>query len=343
MARTNNGAALRVATDRRAAQDAQGGAEAVASAAALAWAGQHEQAIAVATAALAAAPDDRSACRFDLLGLRADSFIATGELARAAEDAATMRAIADRSDSSALQARALNCQSRVHSRGGDQQAAIDSATAALRAARRCRRKSPAAHSLVRLAEAQMRAHAYESALENATAGELAFESLGDALHRGRAFWVAACAHDGLDHAIDSDKAAEKALALARQCGDRYGEACALNIRYRQHPDPATQLRGLHQALAAFRAAGDRSGQAAVYNNLSLSYGTLGLHRHARRMMLLSLGFRRKAHDTWARVNGSGILSLLELRMGHTREARRRLDESTLLNAPQPDRDRKSVV
>ncbi len=67
----------------------------------LAWAGQHEQAIAAATAALkrkALAADER----MTLLDLRSESYIAVGDLERAAADAKAMKALAKREGGAAL-------------------------------------------------------------------------------------------------------------------------------------------------------------------------------------------------------------------------------------------------
>ena len=67
----------------------------VAEAAALAWSGRHEDAIALATTALAGA-HVALADRLDLLDLRAESFIALGDLAAARADADAMLDIARR-------------------------------------------------------------------------------------------------------------------------------------------------------------------------------------------------------------------------------------------------------
>src|SRR5438034_6756780 len=61
----------------------------------LAWAGQHAQAIELATTALST-PGLSVGSRLDLLDLRAESFIAQGDLARAGADAEEMLDLADR-------------------------------------------------------------------------------------------------------------------------------------------------------------------------------------------------------------------------------------------------------
>src|SRR5207253_10331152 len=71
----------------------------------LAWAGAHAQAIELATTALAT-PGLGVASRLDLLDLRAESWIASGKLDRAAQDAATMVELADRAKTAAFKAQA---------------------------------------------------------------------------------------------------------------------------------------------------------------------------------------------------------------------------------------------
>ena len=95
----------------------------------LAWAGQHEHAIAAATAALAHKSVETDE-RMTLLDLRSESYIAVGDLKRAAADAQSMKALAKREPGVALLARALCREAFVQSRLGDQRAAIATAACA---------------------------------------------------------------------------------------------------------------------------------------------------------------------------------------------------------------------
>jgi tetratricopeptide (TPR) repeat protein len=132
------------------------------------------------------------------------------------------------------------------------------------------------------------------AVENAGTAARLFAALGDEFRRGRALWVIACAQDDLGRKAESERAADEALVIARRYGDRWGEASALNIRWRQHIDLSKRLRGLHQSLACYQACGNVSGQAAIYNNLALAYRGLGLYRRSSRM----------AVDQWIYGGGS---------------------------------------
>src|SRR5947207_16015420 len=100
----------------------------------LAWAGQHAQAIELATAALATTGLSVGS-RLDLLDLRAESFIAQGDLDRAGADAAEMLGLADRARTTAFKAQARNRQAMVQMRKDEFKAAVASANAALKAAR----------------------------------------------------------------------------------------------------------------------------------------------------------------------------------------------------------------
>src|SRR5438477_6843790 len=73
----------------------------------LAWAGQHAQAIELATAALAATGLSVGS-RLDLLDLRAESFIAQGDVVRAGADATEMVDLAERARTAAFKAQARN-------------------------------------------------------------------------------------------------------------------------------------------------------------------------------------------------------------------------------------------
>src|SRR5512143_1476805 len=98
-----------------------------------AWAGNHAKAIELATQALAA-PRIKPAERMLLLDLRAESYVAQGALDLAGQDAAAMLALADARQTPALHAQALNRQALVQMRRGKLHEAVESASAAVKAA-----------------------------------------------------------------------------------------------------------------------------------------------------------------------------------------------------------------
>ena len=145
----------------------------------LAWTGQHKLAIDSATQALSALKI-KPAEQMSLLDLRAESYIALGNLDLAMKDAKAMMKIGSKLQVAGLKVQALNRLALVQMRTGDLKAAVKSATAAVKTvgARSPRPGSRAnkgrddlaptrAESLFRLAEAQWRARQLEAALKTA--------------------------------------------------------------------------------------------------------------------------------------------------------------------------------
>jgi tetratricopeptide (TPR) repeat protein len=297
----------------------------------LAWAGQHAQAIELATAALAA-PGLSAGARLDLLDLRGESFIAQGDLDRAAADADAMQAIANRARTAACTAQAQNRVALVQIRKGEWEAAAATAAAALKAARRSRRGQLEAMSLFRLSEAQFRHGQDERALHNAAQAARLYQELGQPAGQGRALWAIAAARGDLDRVAEANQAADEALVLCRGCGDLFGVGNALNIRTFSETDFGKQLKLLNQALAAFEAAGYVERQGVIIYNLANTYRALGLNRRARRLYIKAGEIYR---HTGAHVN-RGIarleLASAEIEVGHLDAARGYLAEATAMAA-----------
>jgi len=249
----------------------------------LAWAGQHEQAIAAANAALKRkklSVDDR----LTFLDLRSESCIAIGDLQLAAADATAMIALARREGDAGSQARALAREVIVRIRKGDLREALLAGTAGLKAAQRSDRPALVALALARLSQAQVGLRGdLTPAIRNATKSAALFEALGDAVQQGRALNVRSNALWAFDQVAQSKRAAIEALALARRCGDHFGQGSALNSLAICEGDLAQGLRLFGQSLDAYRAAGYVLSQASATGNLGATYGDLGLFRHARRL------------------------------------------------------------
>ncbi len=260
----------------------------------LAWAGQHERAIAAATDALkrkTLVADER----MSLLDLRAESYIAVGDLKRAAADARAMKALARREGSAALKARERCCKTLVLVRQGEMRAAIASATTALQAARKSRRPELEALSLWRLAAAQIGGRIdLDAALRNAARAVDAFAALGDTVQQGRALQTKGSVYWTLDQNLKSAQCSAEALALARRCGDHFGIGSAINSIAIVETDLAAGLRLYSQALDAYKSGGYVLGQAMATGNLGASYADLGLYRRARRLSLDAADICRRA-------------------------------------------------
>ena len=301
-------------------------------------AGQHAHAIELATAALAAT-SLTVAQRIDLLDLRAESLIAQGDLARAAEDAATMRELADAAGNAALRAQAGNRETLTQMRQGRHADAVETATAALKAARAARQRWLEATALFGLAEAQSRVGKDdEGAVTNALHARKLFASLGGRAGEGRAMWVVSMSRSHQGRAREADQAASGALALCRAAGDLYGVGNALNMLMFNEADIGTNLRLLNQAFAAFEAAGYLERQAVITFNLGIAYMNLGLYRRARRTL-------RRAGDIYRRsgvVDGGGsewLLAVVEAEMGHFDLAREHVATAVAAPGSREARDR----
>ena len=174
----------------------------------LAWAGQHEQAIAAATVALAG-PRLAAARQVELLEQRAKSHSALGDHARAAEDAQAMLGLARQARSASLEALALCRLAAVHTRVERYAAAAESAQAAVAAARKAQQRALEGQALLRLSEAQFRQFDNGAALRHALQAAAIFEGLGDSIWQGRALWAQAYAHDQMGQARERDHTAAR--------------------------------------------------------------------------------------------------------------------------------------
>jgi signal transduction histidine kinase/CheY-like chemotaxis protein/tetratricopeptide (TPR) repeat protein len=260
----------------------------------LAWAGQHEQAIASASAALKrktlAATE-----RMTLLDLRSESYIAVGDLKLAGADATAMKALARRDGGAAHQARALCREVAVRITKGEGRTALAVATTALKAARASRQPSVEAHAFWRLAQVQGRYRIdLDASLENASRAATMFEAAGDAAYHGRALQTRSATFFNKDRPDLARQAAAEALALARRSGDLFGEANALSALGMAAADLGAQVRLWHQALNVYIAAGYVLSQANVTGNLGACHIELGLIRRARRLTQSAIDITRRA-------------------------------------------------
>ena len=248
----------------------------------LAWAGRHEQALAQATAALAA-PRLSVLRQLELLDLRAESYVARGEFNRAAADAARMRALAQANRQPELEVQALNRQALVLMRQSETQPALAAATAAAAKAQAIRNAPLQARALLRLGEAQVRSLQPAAAVASGERAASLFEAVGDGVGLGRAHWVIAFAQSRLLNDEASSCAAQRAADLARQNGDDEGLGNALNVLAFSCKDIAGRIALLHQATQAFERSGYAFGRALVKGSFSLAFAELGLYRRACRL------------------------------------------------------------
>jgi GAF domain-containing protein/DNA-binding response OmpR family regulator len=228
--------------------------------------------------------------RLDLLSQRIDALLALLRLNDAEANAIAMQALAQQTGSLAHQAQALACLAHVQARQERYGVAQATATAALAAARRSRRRDLIAVALLRQAAAIFAAKPSE-ALAPAEEAAKHFAAMGQRALQGQALRVLAAARLLLDDSPENRELMQQAVALGRASGDGGGEARALNSLYSSDPDLAQRVRGLHQALRVAQAAGDLQQQMSALHNLALTYNQLGLRRRALRMIEQSIALR----------------------------------------------------
>ncbi|MEO8305832.1 MAG: GAF domain-containing protein [Betaproteobacteria bacterium] len=302
-------------------------ADAIVAARDLAWTGQHELAIERCTHALTL-PGLAPADQLRLLDLRAESFVAHGNLDLAASDVDTMVELANAQKKPALKAQALNRKALVQMRQGDLKGAVKTATAAV--AIRHTSQHLLAESLLRLGEAQNRAGHIELALKAARQALPLFHAAEDASGAGRTHWVIAMACLGLGRAGDSRAAARMALESCRQAGDQYGIGNAFNLLNHSDVDIAEQIQHADQALQAFATAGYADRQAAVLGNLAIAYFDLGLYAHVRRIRRNLVEQNRRIGAMVALANALAGLMDVEIKLGNFGAARAILPELAVL-------------
>ena len=276
--------------------------------AALAWAGQQERAVEAATASLAKARS--TAERLSLLDLRSAALLAGGQPEHALGDAKAMLDIGKRARKSEWVATALCRQASIEVRIGRSRDAVATGEAALSAARRCGSRGAEAMALMRLGEAQSRVRDSELGARAAMQAARLWKALGDRVNEGRSWWVVSIARSSQGRTEEADRAAGKALALARQTGDLLGMGNALNMLTFHEADIAKCIALLRQALAAFRAGGHRGGEAMITHNLANQYNGLGLLRRSLRLF-------KQARDSYIQVGATAGVALPSFLLGLT--------------------------
>jgi len=304
-----------------------------------AWAGQHAQAVALASEALAA-PGLSATQQLDLLDRRAESLLALGDTAQALADAQAMQ---QRADNPSLRAQALCRLAAVQIRQSQWAAAGAAASEALIEARRARHRWLQAMALFRLSEAEFRQYDNAAALRSAQQSVALFEALGDRVWQGRALWAQGYAHDQLGQARERERAGLASLALARQTGDNEGIGAAANLVYREHADMAQRLKGLKESLAAFIAAGQPERASASLGNLAMAYGSIGLYARAR-----NPGGRDSGIDSITGLREqtpylSTMLSVIEGQLGHRELARQHAEKAAAAVEQTDDQWFKAIV
>ncbi len=248
----------------------------------LTWTGQPLRAIAHATKALdvgTLTPLQRA----KLLNLRAENFLARGDLDHVTADTLALLALAQTHSDPALLAMAQGRNAIMQARR-QEPLAVNSARIALGAARRSGSDELKAWTLWWLAESifRLRGDLAEGLKVGSTALVL-FEKLGQQPLQGRVLATLFNLLFAVGQLVEAESVAMQALSLSRQCGDKTGEGNALNLLTFNESDPAKSLLYYQQALDAFDVAGNLHWINIISGNLAVSYHQLGLFHRAHRI------------------------------------------------------------
>ena len=298
----------------------------------LAWSGQHARAIELATQALAV-EKIQPAEQMNLLDLRSESYIAQGKLDMAAQDAAAMLTLANPGNQKSkiknhqLIAQALNRKALEQMRQGDLPGAVETASAAVQAARSVEADGLLlGASLFRLSEAQWRVGQIEASIPTAQEALPLFQAAGDLSGAGRLYWSLAAAHLALGHTDEAREAAQNALALCQQAGDQYGIGNAFNMLAQVGADIAGNIRYFQQALQAFELAGYVERQVGILNNIGTAYSDLGLYPHTIRLTTSARNIQQAIGAKLGLAYSLGNLADSETLLGNLEAARSYLQE-----------------
>ncbi len=146
---------------------------------------------------------------------------------------------------------------------------------------------------------------------------------------------------------DPQRAAiEEAVALAREIGDRQGEANAtgnLGNLFHCLGRYAEAREHYERHLALAREIGDREGEATGAGNLGLVFLSLGHYAEAREHFERGLALAREIGDRGGEANATGNLGLVFLSLGHYAEAREHHERHLALAREIGDREGEAVA
>jgi GAF domain-containing protein/CheY-like chemotaxis protein/tetratricopeptide (TPR) repeat protein len=289
----------------------------------LSWTGQHAAAIDLATQILSA-PKLKPAEQMSLLDLRAESYIALGQLDLAMKDAKEMGKVGRTSKGKSLQAQALNRLALVQMRTGDLNGAIKSATTAVKT----KHNNPAlrAESLFRLSEAQFRTQKNDDSIKNGKKAVELYLALGDLSGAGRAYWAMANGYEQNRQIENFQEAIQKSFEYCQQAGDYYGIGNALNIMSVIEPDIAKAIRTRQQAIEAFEKAGYLDRVQVPKGNLAISYLELGMYSHSLRLQREVLDASRKMNSKLSMVYALGNMPNPQIALGQIEAAQATQEE-----------------
>ncbi len=293
----------------------------------LAWAGQHEKAIQLASQMLgdaAAQPSKRKLSpsrQMALLALLFDSHMAQLNIASAKQDVKQMELLVKAKGKPAEKAVVLIHKSRLHLAEGNTEAARKLASSARKAAVAGRQKHVEAESLLGLG----RLHTGDKAIKFLEQAVELFSSLDDQANVAFTLWTLAGTYRFLGRQDEARPIAVKALEVSDQIGYQEGRGLALMLLGVLETDLTISLSLTKQAKRAFEAAGHLGALSSSYNNLGYSYALLGLYPRALLFYQKSLDIQGAQQNPYPLSN----IATVEIEMNLLDKAARHIAELEL--------------
>jgi len=230
---------------------------------------------------------------YDILEGRAACYNLAGERQREKDDLDAMAKIAESLGDVSRQVAACTRSVNLANLLGNHLEARETASRALELARQVGNRHLEADGLRALGEAALALSEHTEAHESLEAAVALYRELGDASGEARALWRLGDVGRRTGRVTQAAEYFELALHIYRTLGNRRGESDVLNALGNINNDYALKRNYYEQSLAIAQSIGDRHAQSRAYNNLALTYWSLGLYSRGRDYMEQSVQIQRE--------------------------------------------------
>ena len=267
----------------------------------LAWAGQHEQAIELATQALSLLKI-KPAEQMDLLYLRSESNMLQLKYDAAEKDVLQMERLAKTSNKPALKAQALIRKAHLQAWLEREEDSQRTGRSALNFARQSKQTYLEAEASLWLAWYGPN----EVSLELAQSAADLYMSSKDPSRASWALNVAIWKYIATGQSAEARRVAQTALVIAQQAGNNTGIGWSLSSLNVIEKDLSVSLKLLKQAYQAYELAGNLAGLSGVTNSLGYKYSLLGLYARALRFYRRTLAISPTWHIPYNNITAIEI-------------------------------------
>ncbi len=233
-------------------------------------------------------------------------------------------------------------QAAVGARMGRYTQAKELATQAIAQARRIQARHLEAQGLDTLGDIYLSLSSLEQAEQSYKEALRIYRELRDRAGEAHSLWGIASVVRLQGKAELAQQSLNSALTIYRELGDRPGEADVLNALAIQSPDLALQRTYYEQSLAIAKSLNDLDRQARTYNNLALTYWSLGLYNRAYEYANQALGLISGENRKTRRAAFNETLGRIHLATGKHQQAREAFDLGKRISAELGDRTTESL-